>query len=145
MNIGFAQIRGYTLSAPHPPPPPFRPLPQIFAWGAYYVSCQKNQKSINVWFCDILLTYSLVSLNHLNNETWSEDVEILQLISSQVSNYDGVLLKNYLNRNFQWPQEGFYTYQGKYLVYKTNVWIYSLDILSIVPSVVDYVGVDSRE
>ena len=21
MNIGFAQIRGYTLSAPHPPPP----------------------------------------------------------------------------------------------------------------------------
>ena len=77
MNIGFAQIRGYTLSAPHPPSLP-PPTTDICLGGLLGFSCQKNQKSINVWFCDILLTYSLVSLNHLNNETWSEDVEIIQ-------------------------------------------------------------------
>ena len=28
------------------------------------------------------------------------------LTSSQVSNCDGVVLENYMDNNFQWPQEG---------------------------------------
>ena len=37
-----------------------------------------------------------------NKEFWCCDIST----SSQVSNCDGVLLENYLNHNFQWPQDG---------------------------------------
>ena len=50
--------------------------------------------------------FGLLSLRKCSQKNLkSEKSEILQ-ISSQVSNYDGAVLEIYLDRKFQWPQEG---------------------------------------